>query len=52
MDELDLTVAESKAIYEEIKEHGVEHSGMKVNCRYILQVKWKCGVDAEKIMLC
>ena len=31
MDELDLTAAESKATYEEIKDYVLEHSGMKVS---------------------
>lgn len=44
MDELDLTAAESKAIYEEIKEYVLEHSGMKVSSLYIAQVKQKCGI--------
>lgn len=44
MDELDLTVAESKATYEEIKAYVLEHSGMKVSSLYIAQVKQKCGI--------
>ena len=44
MDELDLTAAESKATYEEIKEYVLEHSGMKVSSLYIAQVKQKCGI--------
>ena len=44
MDELDLTAAESKATYEEIKAHVQEHSGMKVSSLYIAQVKQKCGI--------
>ena len=44
LDELDLTSAESKATYEEIKAHVLEHSGMKVSSLYIAQVKQKCGV--------
>ncbi len=31
MDELDLTVAESKATYEEIKDYVLEYSGLKVS---------------------
>lgn len=31
MDELDLTAAESKATYEEIKDYVLEHSGLKVS---------------------
>jgi len=44
MDELDLTAAESKAIYEEIKEYVLEHTGLKVSSLYIAQVKQKCGI--------
>lgn len=44
MDELDLTAAESKDTYEEIKEYMLEHSGMKVSSLYIAQVKQKCGI--------
>ena len=44
MDELDLTVAESKATYEEIKDYVLEHSGLKVSSLYIAQVKEKCGI--------
>ncbi len=31
MDELDLTAAESKATYEEIKDYVLEHTGLKVS---------------------
>ncbi len=44
MDELDVTTAESKATYEEIKAYVLEHSGMKVSSLYIAQVKQKCGI--------
>jgi len=44
MDELDLTAAESKATYEEIKEYVLEHTGLKVSSLYIAQVKQKCGI--------
>lgn len=44
MDELDLTAAESKATYEEIKGYILEHSGLKVSNLYIAQVKQKCGI--------
>ncbi|MDO5147635.1 MAG: hypothetical protein Q4D60_11615, partial [Eubacteriales bacterium] len=44
MDELDLTSAESKATYEEIKEYVLEHSSLKVSNLYIAQVKQKCGI--------
>ena len=44
MDELDLTTAESKATYEEIKEYVLEHTGLKVSHLYIAQVKQKYGI--------
>ena len=44
MDELDLTAAEKKATYEEIKDYVLEHSGLKVSSLYIAQVKQKCGI--------
>ena len=46
MDEMDLTAAESKATYEEIKKYVAEHNdGMKVSNLYIAQVKRKCGIE-------
>ena len=44
MDEMDLTSAESKATYEEIKAYVLEHTGLKVSSLYIAQVKQKCGI--------
>lgn len=44
MDELDLTDAEKKATYQEIKDYVLEHSGLKVGSLYIAQVKQKCGI--------
>lgn len=45
MDEMDLTAAESKATYEEIKKYVAEHNdGMKVSNLYIAQVKAKYGI--------
>ena len=44
MDELDLTSAESKATYEEIKAYVLEHTGLKVSSPYIAQVKQKYGI--------
>lgn len=43
-DELDLTSAESKATYEEIKAYVLEHTGLKVSHLYIAQVKQKYGI--------
>ncbi len=45
LDELDLTAAESKATYEEIKAYVLEKFGLKVSSLYISQVKRKCGLD-------
>ena len=46
MDELDITSAESKATYEEIKSYVAEHNdGMKVSNLYIAQVKRKCEIE-------
>lgn len=39
MDELDLTAAESKVIYEEIKDYVLKQRGLKVSNLYIAQVK-------------
>ena len=44
MDEMDLTSAESKATYEEIKAYVLEHTGLKVSHLYIAQVKQKYGI--------
>ena len=45
MNEMDLTSAESKATYEEIKAYVAEHNdGMKVSNLYIAQVKAKYGI--------
>ena len=44
MDELDLTSAEKKATYDEIKAYVLEHTSLKVSNLYIAQVKHKCGI--------
>ncbi len=44
MDEMDLTAAESKATYEEIKAYVLEHSGLNVSNLCIAQVKQKFGI--------
>ena len=44
MDELDLTAAESKATYQEIKNYVLEYMGLNVSSLYIAQVKQKCGI--------
>ncbi len=43
-DELDLTSAESKATYDEIKTYVKEHTGLTVSSLNIAQVKQKCGI--------
>ena len=44
MDELDVTCAESKATYEEIKEYVLEKCSLQVTNLYIAQVKRKWGI--------
>ena len=44
MDELDVTAAETKATYEEIREYVKEHTGLNVSDLYIAQVKQKYGI--------
>ena len=44
LDELDLTSAESKATYAEIKDYVLKEHGLKVSSLYISQVKRKCGI--------
>ena len=44
LDELDLTSAESKATYAQIKEYILEKFGLKVPTLYIAQIKKKCGI--------
>lgn len=48
MSEMDLTAAESKATYEEIKDYVLEHTGLKVSNLYIAQVKGKCGIKERE----
>ena len=44
LDEMDLSRAESKATYEEIKEYVLKNYGMTVTNLYIVQVKRKYGI--------
>ena len=44
MDELDVTAAESKATYNEIRDYVWEHHQLKVSNLYIAQVKQKYGI--------
>ena len=45
LDELDITSAESKATYQEIKEYVLKEFGLKVSTLYIYQIKRKCGIE-------
>lgn len=45
LDELDITAAESKATYQEIKDYVLKEFGLKVSSLYISQVKRKCGIE-------
>lgn len=44
MDELDLTAAESKAIYKEIRDYILEKHDVKISSLYIAQVKKIHGI--------
>lgn len=44
LDELDLTSAESKATYAQIKKYILEKFDLKVSTLYIAQIKKKCGI--------
>ena len=44
LSELDITAAETKATYQEIKDYVFEKFGLKVSSLYISQVKTKCGI--------
>ena len=48
MAELDLTAAESKATYDEIKAYVLNKYGLKVSQLYIAQIKRKCGIIERK----
>ena len=45
LDELDVTSAESKATYAEIKDYVKDKYGVNVHTSYIAQVKRKCGIE-------
>ena len=44
LDELDVTSAESKATYAEIKDYVLKEHGLKVSNLYIAQIKQKHGI--------
>lgn len=48
LDELDLTSAESKASYAQIKEYILEKFNLKVSTLYIAQIKRKCGIELRE----
>ena len=49
LDDVDITSAETKATYDEIKKYVAEHNaGMKVFNLYISQVKRKCEIEFGK----
>ena len=49
LDDMDITSAETKATYDEIKRYVAEHNaGMKVSNLYISQVKRKCGIEVGR----
>ena len=49
LDDMDITSAETKATYDEIKKYVAEHNdGMKVSNLYISQIKRKCGIEVGK----
>lgn len=48
LDELDLTSAESKATYAQIKEYVWNKFGLKVPTLYIAQIKKKCGIKLRE----
>ncbi len=48
LDELDLTSAESKATYAQIKEYILEKFNLKVSTLYIAQIKRKCGIELRE----
>ena len=48
IDELDVTSAELKATYQEIKDYVLKEFGLKVSTLYISQVKRKYGIEVGK----
>ena len=48
LDELDLTSAESKATYAQIKEYVWNKFELKVPALYIAQIKQKCGIELRE----
>ena len=48
LDELDITSAEAKATYQEIKDYVLTEFGLKVSTLYISQIKRKCGIEVRE----
>ena len=48
IDEMDISCAESKATYEQIKNYVLKKYGFKVSTLYIAQVKRKYGLDVRE----
>ena len=48
LDEFDLTRAERKASYAEIKDYVWNKFGFKVSTLYIAQIKKKCGIELRE----
>ncbi|CEX33459.1 23S rRNA (uracil-5-)-methyltransferase RumA [Streptococcus pneumoniae] len=48
LDEMDLTSAESKATYAQIKEYVWNKFELKVSTLYIAQIKKKCGIELRE----
>jgi len=48
LDEFDITAAESKATYPEIKEYILKNFGLKVSSLNISQIKNECGLETRE----
>lgn len=48
MDEKDVTGAEKKATYQQIKDYVLDKFGLKVSSLNIAQIKDKCGIKERK----
>lgn len=48
MDEMDVTGAEKKATYQQIKDYVLDKFGLKVSSLNIAQIKDKCGIKERK----
>ena len=48
LEDMDMSEFQDGATYPQIKEHVLEHTGLKVSSLYISQVKRKCGLEVGK----